>query len=112
MNFIIEKYLSNFVEIDTSQTKASIFSGIINLKNLKIKSEIFESLNLPNFEVIHGYIGSMTIKLKMPRRCPVCGGTGVINCSYCSGNGCRWCHEDGSATCPNCGGLGWVDLDD
>ena len=67
MNFIIEKYLSNFVEIDTSQTKASIFSGIINLKNLKIKSEIFESLNLPNFEVIHGYIGSMTIKLKMPR---------------------------------------------
>ena len=67
MNFLIEKYLSNFVEIDTSQTKASIFSGIINLKNLKIKSEIFETINLPYFEVIHGYIGSMTIKLKMPR---------------------------------------------
>ena len=67
MNFIIEKYLSNFVEIDTSQTKASIFSGIINLKNLKIKSEIFETINLPYFEVVNGYIGSMTIKLKMPR---------------------------------------------
>ena len=67
MNFIIEKYLSNFVEIDTSQTKASIFSGIINLKNLKIKNEIFESINLPNFQVVHGYIGNMTIKLKMPR---------------------------------------------
>ena len=66
MNFFIEKYLSNFVEIDTSQTKASIFSGTINLKNLKIKNEIFESLNLPNFEVVHGYIGNMTIILKMP----------------------------------------------
>ena len=67
MNFIIEKYLSNFVEIDTSQTKASIFSGIINLQNLIIKKEIFESLNLPSFEVVQGYIGNMTIKLKMPR---------------------------------------------
>ena len=67
MNFIIEKYLSNFVEIDTSQTKASIFSGTINLKNLKIKNEIFETINLPNFQVVHGYIGNMTIKLKMPR---------------------------------------------
>ena len=67
MNFIIEKYLSNFVEIDTSQTKDSIFSGIINLKNLIIKKETFESLNLPSFEVVQGYIGNMTIKLKMPR---------------------------------------------
>ena len=66
MNFFIEKYLSNFVEIDTSQTKASIFSGTINLKNLKIKNEIFESLNIQNFEVVHGYIGNMTIMLKMP----------------------------------------------
>ena len=67
MNFIVEKYLSNFVEIDTSQTKASIFSGIINLKNLKIKNEIFETINLPYFELVHGYIGNLTIKLKMPR---------------------------------------------
>ena len=67
MNFIIEKYLSNFVEIDTSQTKASIFSGIINLKNLKIKKEIFKSINLPYFEMVNGYIGNLLIKLKMPR---------------------------------------------
>ena len=67
MNFLIEKYLSNFVEIDTSQTKASIFSGTINLKNLKIKREIFKSLNLPYFEVVNGYIGNLLIKLKMPR---------------------------------------------
>ena len=66
MNFIVEKYLSNFVEIDTSQTKASIFSGIINLKNLKIKNKIFETINLPYFELVHGYIGNLTIKLKMP----------------------------------------------
>ena len=67
MNFLIEKYLSNFVEIDASQTKASIFSGIIKLKNLKIKNEIFETLNLPYFEVVHGFIGNLTIKLTMPR---------------------------------------------
>ena len=67
MNFLIEKYLSNFVEIDTSQTKASIFSGTINLKNLKIKREIFKSINLSNFEVVNGYIGNLLIKLKMPR---------------------------------------------
>ena len=67
MNFIIEKYLSNFVEIDASQTKASIFSGIIKLKNLKIKNEIFETINLPYFEVVHGFIGNLTIKLTMPR---------------------------------------------
>ena len=67
MNFLVEKYLSNFVEIDTSQTKASIFSGIINLKNLKIKQEIFKSINLPYFEVVNGYIGNLLIKLKMPR---------------------------------------------
>ena len=67
MNFLIEKYLSHFVEIDTSQTKASIFSGIINLKNLKIKSEFFKTINLPFFEVVNGYIGNLLIKLKMPR---------------------------------------------
>ena len=67
MNFLVEKYLSNFVEIDTSQTKASIFSGTINLKNLKIKKEIFKLINLPFFELINGYIGNLLIKLKMPR---------------------------------------------
>ena len=67
MNFLVEKYLSNFVEIDTSQTKASIFSGTINLKNLKIKREIFKSINFPYFEVVNGYVGNLLIKLKMPR---------------------------------------------
>ena len=67
MNFLVEKYLSNFVEIDTSQTKASIFSGTINLKNLKIKKEIFNLINLPYFELINGYIGNLLIKLTMPR---------------------------------------------
>ena len=66
MNFLIEKYLSNFVEIDTSQTKASIFSGTINLKNLKIKREIFKSINIPYLEVVNGYIGNLLIKLELP----------------------------------------------
>ena len=48
----------------------------------------------------------------MPRRCPSCGGTGVVYCAYCNGNGCNWCDGEGPCTCPNCGGYGWLDLDD
>ena len=36
INFIIENFLSSIVQIDTSQTNVSLFSGDIELKNLKI----------------------------------------------------------------------------
>ena len=66
INFIIENFLSSIVEIDTSQTNVSLFSGDIELKNLKIKDEIFQNLNLPFIEVVHGYVGSIVMSLKMP----------------------------------------------
>ena len=66
LNFIFEKFLSNIVEIDTRKTKLSIFSGTIELNNLKIKDEIFRKVNLPFIEVVHGYVGSLHIALQMP----------------------------------------------
>ena len=66
LNFFFDKFLSNFVEIDTSKTNVSIFSGLIKLNNLKIKSEVFQNYNIPYMELVFGYIGSMHIELKMP----------------------------------------------
>ena len=66
LNLFFNKFLANFIEIDTSKTNVSLFSGEIKLENLKIKSEIFQTLNIPYIELIHGYIGSMYIDLKMP----------------------------------------------
>ena len=66
LNFIFENFLSSIVEIDTSKTNLSIFSGEIELNNLKIKDEIFQNLNLPFVEVVHGYVGSLKISLQMP----------------------------------------------
>ena len=66
LNFFFDKFLANFVEIDTSKTNVSIFSGLIKLNNLKIKSEVFQNYNIPYMELVFGYIGSMHIELKMP----------------------------------------------
>ena len=66
INFFINKFLANFLEIDTSKTNVSIFSGKIKFENLKIKSEIFQTYNLPYFELLNGYLGSLNIDLKMP----------------------------------------------
>ena len=66
LNFFFDKFLTNFIEIDTSKTAVSIFSGLIELKNLKIKSEVFQNFNIPYLELVHGYVGSMHIELKMP----------------------------------------------
>ena len=66
INFIINKFLANFLEIDTSKTNISILTGKIKFENLKIKSEIFQTYNLPYFELLNGYLGSLNIDLKMP----------------------------------------------
>ena len=66
INFIFDNFLSSIVEIDKSKTNVSLFSGEILLENLKIKDEIFQNLNLPFIEVVHGYVGIFHIKLKMP----------------------------------------------
>ena len=66
LNFIVENYLSNFIEINPSQTKASLWSGEVQMSNVKIKKEIFQTMNIPFLEVVHGYIGSIKIKMGMP----------------------------------------------
>ena len=66
LNYIVENYLSNFIEIDPSQTKASLWSGEVEMSNVKIKKELFKTTNIPFLEVVHGYIGSIKIKMSMP----------------------------------------------
>ena len=66
LNFIVENYLSNFIEIDPSQTKTSLWSGEVQMSNVKIKKELFQTMNIPFLEVVHGYIGSIKIKMQMP----------------------------------------------
>ena len=66
LNFFFDKFLASFVEIDTSKTYVSIFSGLIELNNLKIKNEIFQNNNIPYMELVFGYIGNLNINLQMP----------------------------------------------
>ena len=66
INFILGKFLSNFLEINPNQTYISLFSGEIILKNIKIKQKSFEYINIDYLELINGYIGSLKIILQMP----------------------------------------------
>ena len=66
MNLIVDKFLNRFLEIDMSKTNASILTGLIEMSHLKIKKEIFGNLNLPYLELVHGYIGTLRLELKMP----------------------------------------------
>ena len=67
INWIIDKYLNNILEINKELTKSSLLTGEIQMANLKIKPEIFTLLNLPFFELVHGYVGKLRIKVKLPR---------------------------------------------
>ena len=67
INWIIDKYLNNILEINKDLTKSSIFTGEIQMANLTIKPAIFTLLNLPFFELIYGYVGKLKIKVKLPR---------------------------------------------
>ena len=67
INWIVDKYLSNILEINQDETKSSLWSGEFEMSNLKIKPEIFTNMNLPYFELVHGYVGKMKISLSLPR---------------------------------------------
>ena len=43
VNFLIEKYLCFFVEIDAKEIDASILNGTISLNNSRIKPSFFDS---------------------------------------------------------------------
>ena len=66
INFVINKFLSNFLEINPNQVYISLLSGELNLKNIKIKQKALEYINIDYLQLINGYIGSLRILLQMP----------------------------------------------
>ena len=66
VNFIIDTYLSSLIEIDTKSVKASLFKGTVSLSNLKLKPSFFDNMNLPNINILNGYIGALDIKVSVP----------------------------------------------
>ena len=67
INFIIDKYLANILEINPEKTQASLWSGTVELSNLKFKSSIFQTLNLPYLELVDGHIGLLRLTMSLPR---------------------------------------------
>ena len=65
--WLIDKYLSNIIDIKKDLTKSSIFTGEVQLLNLTIKKEITNFLNLPFFELNYGHVGKLRIKVQLPR---------------------------------------------
>ena len=66
-NWAIDKYLSKYLEINKDETKASLFTGDIEMSNVKIKPEIFTTMNIPYFQLVNGYIGKIKLKVQFPR---------------------------------------------
>ena len=66
INFVINKFLSNFLEINPNQAYISLLSGELTLKNIKIKQKALEYVNINYMQLINGYIGSLRILLQMP----------------------------------------------
>ena len=65
VNLIIDRFLSEIVEIDSNKTKSSILYGNVELQGIKIKKSIFERLNLPYFEIVYGYVGKINIQMSL-----------------------------------------------
>jgi len=58
INYIIDKYLNEFLEIDSEKTDAKILKdGQIEFGNVKIKRDFLNSLNMPYFEFKEAFIG-------------------------------------------------------
>lgn len=58
-------------------------------------------------------------KIVYIRRCPKCGGSGVMDCRSCGGSGYSWsggqcerCYGTGEETCDRCGGSGDIEVED
>lgn len=60
---ILNKVLGDFIEnIDPSQLKISIGSGKVNLRNMKLKSTLFDSMPLP-FKLVYGQVGKIHLQI-------------------------------------------------
>ena len=63
VNTIINRYLSQILDIDTSKTNSSIFSGTVELSNIRVKPTVFENLNIPYFDLVNGMVGKIKVEL-------------------------------------------------
>ena len=66
-NWAIDKYLGKFLEINKDELKVSLWNGELEMSNVKIKPEIFTTMNLPYFELVNGYIGKIKLNVSLPR---------------------------------------------
>ena len=66
-NWAIDKYLSKFLEINKDETKISLWNGSVEMSNVKIKPEIFTTMNMPYFELVNGYVGKIKLVVSLPR---------------------------------------------
>ena len=67
LNIIVKNYLSEFLEINPDKTVANLFSGTVELENIKFKKTLFNALNVSFLELEDGYIGKIKVKLSLPR---------------------------------------------
>ena len=67
INYFVDNYLSQFLEINAEETQADLWNGTVELNNIKFKKSIFETLNLPYLELVDGYIGKIKATLSLPR---------------------------------------------
>ncbi|GAA5995177.1 hypothetical protein JCM5350_001861 [Sporobolomyces pararoseus] len=60
---LLNKYLGTYVDnLNTSQLNLGVWSGDIKLRNLRLKKDALDKLNLP-IDVMEGYLGELTIKI-------------------------------------------------
>ena len=67
INYFVENYLSQFLEINPEETQADLWNGTVELNNIKFKKSIFQTLNLPYLELVDGYVGKIKATLSLPR---------------------------------------------
>lgn len=60
---VLNKVLGEFVQdLDSSNLKTSIFSGDINLKNVRVKTEALKKFDFP-FNLKSGLVGNIQVKI-------------------------------------------------
>jgi vacuolar protein sorting-associated protein 13A/C len=59
----LNTYLGSFIEnVERKDLGASLFKGVVELKNLRMKQTLFDALPVP-FDMVHGQIGRIYLKL-------------------------------------------------
>mmetsp|Transcript_25146 Transcript_25146/g.11977 ORF Transcript_25146/g.11977 Transcript_25146/m.11977 type:complete len:95 (+) Transcript_25146:16-300(+) len=60
---VLNRALGDFIEdLDSDNLSLSVFSGIVDLKNVKVKANFVNDLPMP-FALKHGYVGRIYIDI-------------------------------------------------